>query len=214
MDRSKIKLTALLLVIVLPITLATVTFMYREGKGFGSTTNKGRLISPVMDITEFGMRNAEGAAMFQVFEEMVEGVDPSDYKVRPWLLVYIGTEVCDDDCVERLYFLRQLHTRLGADSSRLQRYYLKAGEGDLTLNSNTETLFATDFPEMVVAGTDETALRAKLARTHGEEEDPVAAHYIYVVDPVGNVMLYFTPENGPEQILDDVENLLDRSSLG
>jgi hypothetical protein len=34
------------------------------------------------------------------------------------------------------------------------------------------------------------------------------------VDPLGNVMLYFTPGNTPEEILSDLDTLLDSSSLG
>jgi hypothetical protein len=44
--------------------------------------------------------------------------------------------------------------------------------------------------------------------------NPANLHYIYVVDPLGNVMMYFTPENTPEEMLDDIDNLLDRSSVG
>lgn len=214
MDSSKIKLSALLLAILLPIGLATVSFILHDGGSIGSTTNKGRLIMPVLDITDFGMVDENGGPLYQTFEEMVEGVDPADYEAQPWKLIFIGRDSCDEACAERLYYLRQMHVRLGPEASRVERLYLLAGDGDYTLDAIADALLARDFPEMKVVAADEAQLREALARTHGEEEDPIEEHFIYMVDPVGNSMLYFTPDNGPEEILQDVEKLLDQSSLG
>ena len=214
MDRNKLKLLALMLVIVLPVSLATFSFMKSQSAGVVSTSNKGELISPVLDVTELGMLDPEGRPLFQPFEETVAGVDPADYQPRPWLLVYLGDSHCDEVCVERLYFLRQLHRRLGAEARRVSRYYLNVGEGAAPLSETTLDYINTQQPDMVVANAEEGSLRENLRRTHGEDEDPVSEHYIYVVDPVGNVMLYFTPDNDAADILSDIDKLLDRSSLG
>ena len=212
MTSDKIKLTLLLLMTAVPILLATWMFSLREGTGVSATTNKGELIVPVLDITELDLRDASGELVFRTFEEEVAGIDPGEYRPRPWLLVYLGGASCDAACEERLHFLRQLHLRLGADAARLQRWYLNTG--DAPLAERTRELFAERFPGLETARGDAAVIRANLARTLSQGEDPIRDHYIYVSDPVGNVMLYFTPENSPEDILEDLEQLLDASSLG
>ena len=215
MQADKIKLTLLLLMTAVPIVLATVLFKLSDGAG--ATSNKGTLIVPVLDVTELDMRSASGEPLFRTFEEEVAGVSPRDYVPRPWMLVYLGAAACDAACEERLFFLRQAHRRLGAEAARVKRYYLAAtldGEGEASLDPAARALFAENFPDMEVAFADPSVLRANLAGTAREGGDPVAEHYVYVVDPVGNVMLYFTPDNTPEDILEDIDKLLERSSLG
>ena len=73
--------------------------------------------------------------------------------------------------------------------------------------------FAAQQPDMRIVRGNSATLDAQLAPT-AAGRDPVAEHFIYVADPVGNIMLYFTPENSLEDILDDIDKLLDQSSLG
>lgn len=216
MKSDKIKLALLLFITVLPLGLATWMFQRYEQQGGLGTTNKGELILPPLDITALGMRGAEGEALFRSFEEEVAGIPPEDYRPRPWMLVYLGGPACGRDCEERLYYLRQVHRRLSAEAPRVRRWYLSVvDEGaQAGLEEATRELFAREFPDMGIAYGDAAVLRGNLAGTHEPGQDPIGSHYIYVVDPVGNVMLYFTPDNTPEQILDDIDKLLERSSLG
>lgn len=214
MDTSKFKLTFLLLIAVLPVSLATWFFGVREVEGVRSTTNRGELIIPVMDITEFDLRDENNVILFESFEVLVEHIDEDNYDPKPWMLIYLGTETCESICDERLYFLRQMHRRLNAESSRVLRYYVNVNENNKPIDEQTEVMFAEAFPEMKLAQSKKSALLNALARTVPEGLDPVSSHYIYVVDPLGNVMLYFTPENTVEEILKDIDKLLDQSSLG
>lgn len=210
MNKSQIKLAAILFGIFFPVLASTVFFMMKNGTGFGGTTNKGYLISPVLDVTTFGLIDSEGMPAYLPFDEYVAGVDPDEYIPRPWGVVYLGGSRCDEACVERITLLRQLHMRLGPEAARVQRWYLNT---DNELEPATAALLAADFPQMVVV-TTAAELQSILAVTSVKGQDPVTSHYIYVVDPVGNVMLYFTPENTPEEILSDLDKLLDQSSLG
>jgi hypothetical protein len=214
MDKNKLKLTFLLLIAVVPISLATWYFNTREYQGSVATGNKGVLVIPVLDVTTLDLRNGLGEPAYLSFEELTAGVSPEDYKPRPWQLLYLGAPECDDSCVERLYFLRQLHVRLSREFDRVQRVYVQASDASGPLPDATATLMAEQQPDMKVVYAGASALRTRLQATVPANADPVTEHYIYVVDPVGNVMLYFTPENTPEDILSDLDTLLDNSSLG
>ncbi|MGV3592049.1 MAG: SCO family protein [Gammaproteobacteria bacterium] len=214
MDKNKAKLTFLLLIAALPIGSATWYFGMRENSGLMSTTNKGELVIPVVDVTTLDLRNGAGEPAYLSFDELVAGVDPEDYEPRPWQLLYLGAPECDDTCVERLYFLRQLHVRLGKEFDRVQRVYVQASDTSGPLPAATAAFIAEQQPDMRIVYANAAALREKLRATVASGADPLTQHYIYVVDPVGNVMLYFTPENTPDEILSDLDKLLDNSSLG
>lgn len=214
MDKNKAKLTFLLLAAALPISSASWYFSKHEYKGLMATKNKGELVIPVVDVTTLDLRNGAGGPAYVPFDELVDGIDPEDYKPRPWQLLYLGAPECDDTCVDRLYFLRQLHVRLGREFDRVQRVYVQASDAEGPLPAATATFMAEQQPDMRVVYANAAELRERLRATVVSGDDPLAQHYIYVVDPVGNVMLYFTPENTPEEILSDLDTLLDNSSLG
>lgn len=214
MDKNKAKLTFLLLIAALPIGSATWYFGSQEYRGLMATTNKGVLISPVVDVVKLDLRNGAGEPAYLPFEALVAGVSPDDYDPRPWQLLYLGAPECDDSCAERLYFLRQLHVRLGREFDRVQRVYVQASDAPGPLPEATAAFMAEQQPDMKVVYANASALLSQLSKTVPAGSDPLSQHYIYVVDPLGNVMLYFTPENTPEEILSDLDTLLDNSSLG
>jgi cytochrome oxidase Cu insertion factor (SCO1/SenC/PrrC family) len=214
MDSNKLKLTALLLMAALPIGLATWYFGAIVNQASFSTTNKGRLVQPVLDVTALQLRESSGAPAYLPFEELVAGISPEDYKPRPWQLLYLGAPECDALCVDRLYFLRQLHTRLGREADRVERVYVQVAAMPGPLPEATASILAEQHPDMKQLHAESSSLQQVLAPTVPAGEDAIGNHYIYVVDPVGNVMLYFTPDNTPEEILSDLDKLLDQSSLG
>ena len=214
-DRAnRIKLFCILTAVIVPITLSTWYFGEAVQNGVTATSNKGELVIPVLDLAELPLVDADNAPAYQSFEEMTNGVNPDDYVPRPWQLIYIGGATCDAVCEERLYFLRQLHTRLGAEARRIQGVYVQADAGARELTGALAELMEREQSGMRVLYADPTALRSALARTNREGEDALDEHYVYVADPVGNIMLFFAPENTPEEILSDLKKLLDQSSLG
>ena len=214
MDRNKLKLTFLLLIAVVPISLATWVFDISEFRGVSATTNNGVLVVPVLDVVALDLRDAAGAPSYLPFDELVKDVTPEDYEPRPWQLLYLGATRCDAACEERLYFLRQLHTRLGRESDRVERVYVQVSDTAQQMPDATAQMLAQQQADMKVSFATSSGLQRQLAPTVPAGADPVSEHYIYVVDPVGNVMMYFTPGNTTEEIFKDLDKLLDRSSLG
>lgn len=212
--RSKLKLAALLLMVVVPITLASFAFRSAmEGGGLFGSANHGNLILPPLDITALDMRDeVSGAPLFRPFEEVVAELgSPDDYVPRPWMMVFATTEACDAACEDRIFYLRQLHTRLGRERERVQRYYLHAR--DVPLAEATRAHLAQEHPDMALA----TASAATLARQLNEGGvalDLQADSYVFLVDPLGNVMMYYDSTHTTQQIMDDIQHLLKYSSLG
>jgi cytochrome oxidase Cu insertion factor (SCO1/SenC/PrrC family) len=212
MDRSKLKLSLILLMVTVPISLATLVYHFSFNTGSLGTTSRGTLVVPVIDITELQLQDADDQPAYLGFEELTAGVTPKQYKPRPWQLLYFGGENCDASCQQRLYFLRQLHVRLGGDSSRVKRAYVLTGSGAAQVDAATMTYLQDQQADMRILHGNLATMANVLHRS--STSDPISGHYIYLMDPVGNLMLYFTPDEDAEDILKDLKKLLDASSLG
>ncbi|MES2604536.1 MAG: hypothetical protein V4603_06330 [Pseudomonadota bacterium] len=212
MNTNKLKLSLILLMITVPISLATMVYHFSGTDADFGSTSRGTLVLPVIDITELKLLDAEGKPAYLSFEELTANVSPDDYDPRPWQLLYLGSENCDAVCQERLYFVRQLHIRLSGEAKRVQRAYVVVG-GE-AVDAATLAYLQQEQADMRILHVDPATLAAALQRSVEPGVDPAASHYIYVMDPVGNIMLYFTPVNDAEAILKDVDKLLDQSSLG
>lgn len=214
LTRSKLKLAFLLLITFVPITMATFAFRNAtESGGFGGgTVNKGNFILPPADITDLGMSDADGAPMFTSFEEFVATLESEeDYEAQPWLMVYVNAGACDAACEERVYYLRQLHIVLGKNVERVRRYYLHADAAPIA--QQTADHFREEFPSMGIAYSSAQQLQQNLA-ARGVEIDLATEDYVFFVDPVGNVMMYYDSSHTTEDIKTDMDRLLRHSSLG
>lgn len=211
---SKLKLAFLLLIAFVPITMATFAFRAAtESGGFGGgTVNKGNFILPPADITDLGMSDADGAPMFSSFEEFVTTLESDeDYEAQPWLMVYVNAGACDAACEERVFYLRQLHIVLGKNVERVRRYYLHADTAPIA--QQTAAHFRAEYPSMGIAYSSAQQLQQNLA-TKGVDIDLATDDYVFFVDPVGNVMMYYDGSHTTEDIKTDLDRLLRHSSLG
>jgi len=211
--KNKLKLTFLLLITALPVTLATVSFQSAFENGeVAATTNNGHLINPPADISALDMRDGDGNPVFISFEEEIATLDATEeYEIKPWLMVFVTAQQCDDMCKDRVHYLQQLHIALGKNIQRVRRYYLNAaGE---SLDTETARLFREDFPSMGIAYGDASKLESNMSQV-GVNLSLSDQNYVLLIDPVGNVMMYYTEEQSAEEIMADLETLLKYSSLG
>jgi hypothetical protein len=210
--KSKLKLTFLLLITALPVTVATFSFKSAlESGSFGGSTNNGNLILPPADITAMDMRDESGDPQFKTFEELIAGIDADEYQTQPWLMVYVTASNCEVNCLERIHYLQQLHTRLGKHRPRVRRYFLHTA--DQPIEQQNKELFRETYPSMGIAYGDRERITQNLADA-GVVLDLDNTSYVFLVDPVGNVMMYYTDQHGHEEIKFDLDRLLKYSALG
>lgn len=210
--RTRIKAAALILMFVIPITLATWVFQQAVDSGLLlGTTNNGTLINPPLDITALDMRDEQGNLQFRSFEERIQEIDAEDYVPEPWLMVIVSARPCESDCLDRVRGLRQLHITLGGDMPRVRRYFHHVQSAPLP--DELRARFRADFPSMGLSFGDSQRIEASLSNA-GVPLDLQEDLYLFVVDPVGNVMMYYDSSHGLEDIQEDLERLLEFSSLG
>ena len=155
------------------------------------TTNHGELIEPLRPLPDVTLQDAAGTATHQIFSGR-------------WTLVYVGDGACDADCRATLFFMRQTRLSLNNEMTRVQRVLLaSAACCDLAyLASNHPGLLALDASGAVA--------QPLLAQFPADGR----AQALYVVDPLGNLMMRYDARLPPRGLLEDLKRLLQLSHIG
>lgn len=121
-----------------------------------------------------------------------------------WTLVYIGDGSCDASCRGTLYVMRQTRLALGTDETRLGRVFLA-----------TANCCATDYLAREHAGISVfDATGAAGAPLLGLFPPGDEAHTLFIVDPLGNLMMRYDVRRNPRGLLVDLKRLLELSQIG
>jgi len=193
---------ALVLLGLLFMTPAFVAWVMHNSSEQGwrpqGTTNRGMLVHPARPL-------ALPEAM------MVAGQSANDFLQGRWTLLYIGDADCDAVCNENLYKMRQIRTAQNENMRRIQQLYLVRDEA---LPAPLTALLASDYKDTAVTlmTTDQVQQIAPYFLIDGVSMQ--AAERVYIIDPLGNLMMYYPPDADPGGMLKDLKKLLKYSKIG
>lgn len=125
---------------------------------------------------------------------------------RHWTLVTVATEGCAAACRENLHTTRQVRLALGKDATRVQRGLLLAVAVD-----DPEFYAAGQHPLLVVLPLPEENRAAVLEQF---AVPGTSGNYLLLVDPLGNVMMWYPADVAPDALNDDLKRLLKYSQIG
>ena len=179
---SKPAQTLWLLAVVFVLPFVVGTGLFWSGWRPAKFVNHGELLQPPRLMPESGLSHADGRPM------------PTSELLGKWLLVMPADQTCDGTCQHNLQQMRQVHIALNKEQSRLQRVFISSSASDPALAKMQQ-----DFPDMVVASTANMAWRSA---------PDVSGQTIYVVDPLGNIMMRYTDPADMRGVLKDLERLL------
>jgi hypothetical protein len=121
-----------------------------------------------------------------------------------WSLVYVGDGACATECRQTLMVMRQTRLGLNNDMTRVARVFLA------TADCCARDFLAQQHPGLEVldaTGADGAAL-ARQFPLEGR------AYSLYLVDPLGNLMMSYDARQNPHGLLDDLKKLLRLSQIG
>ena len=119
-----------------------------------------------------------------------------------WALVTVDAGGCDANCDRKLLYLRQLRLTQGKNMDRVERVWLIA-DG------------AAPRAEAAAAYQGTWLVRATAAELLGAfPATGAASDHIYLVDPLGNLMLRFPRNPEPRLMMKDLARLLKASRIG
>lgn len=113
---------------------------------------------------------------------------------KVWRVVFVDEGFCDAACEKMHYQLKQVQKALGKDHSRV-RIVLMGGKEECL--KQLQTQFA-QRPHSDIASSNVTTI----------------ANKIYLIDPLGNLFMYYSSTANPMHILKDLKKVLGVSQIG
>jgi hypothetical protein len=188
-SRNRRPLLGLLALFAAPLA---VSFWLYYGTGWRptTTTNQGELISPAVALPVVPRPPATGPG---------HGDTAGSLFNSRWSLVVLAPAACAAECQQALIYTRQTALSLGRLSARLQRVLLAPG------NCCDSMEFARLHPDLIRV--DGSALLGTFPADDRE-------HMVFVVDPLGNLMMRYDIRRDPKGLREDLKHLLDLSQIG
>ena len=158
-----------------------------------SRTNYGTLIDPsAHPIPALGTKGLDGSSI---------GLDA--YKGK-WIMLQVDQADCNAYCQKKLYEMRQLRLTQGKERDRVERVWL------ITDDTPLETMLIREYDGTHMLRVKPEAVNAWLPVEAGTS----TADHIYMIDPLGNLMMRFPKDADPNKIKKDISKLLRASSIG
>jgi len=188
--RGKWKMYLVLAICASPLILSYLTYYVIQPVG---RTNYGTLLDPrLYPIPSLGSVLQGG-----------ENQELSAYKGK-WIMLQVSSSDCQTACQNTLLNMRQLRLMQGKDMDRIERVVL------ITDQNPMQTMLLREYD-----GTH--FLRADAKAVHGwlpTEEGGSVQDRIYLMDPLGNLMMRYSVDADPNKIKKDISKLLKASSIG
>ena len=171
---------------------------------FLSHVNHGELIQPPRPLPRIELpRIALGSDPAGHTTRELAAPDPTLFRGQ-WTLVYVGDGSCDASCRGTLYVMRQTRLALGTDMTRLARVFV------VTANCCAKDYLAREHAGITVLDAASAAGAPLLSRFPAQDR----AHTLFVVDPLGNLMMRYDVRREPRGLLVDLRRLLELSQIG
>lgn len=118
-----------------------------------------------------------------------------------WTLLYKTDGDCDETCRKALIDIRQIRLATGREIDRIERYLISP-------NADANDLLK-QHPGLIINNQlGETGIRMAAAL------DALSDRQIYIIDPLGNVILQYPTEPDRKEFLGDLKKLLKLSKIG
>ncbi len=191
MDESRRRGRQVLMLIgalfLVPLAISFALY-YGQWRPSGSSS-KGELITPARPLDAAGLKQADGQPA------------PDKVLTGKWSLIYIGDGACDAACRTALVLGRQTRLALNNEMQRVQRVFLA------TEHCCDTQYIAAEQPGLMAL--DASAAPKLLAQFPADR-----AHSLFIVDPLGNLMMRHDAAQTTEDLLNDLKKLLRLSHIG
>ncbi len=183
---GRIKMLLVLLVCAAPIIASYVSYYFLRPDG---RTNYGVLLEvKPLSTAPLALLDGKPFAM-------------SEFKGK-WVLVTVDGGACSEACIKKLYAMRQVRLAAGKEKDRVERAWLVNDSAALS----TMTMREYDGTRMLRA--EGAAVLKELPALQRLED------HIYLIDPLGNLVLRFPRDADPARMKKDLDRLLKYSRIG
>ncbi len=184
------KLLAVLAVCAAPLIASYFTYFVIKPTG---RTNYGDILDPrLYPIPALGSTSLDGKAL---------GLDA--YKGK-WIMLQIGGGDCQQACKKQLFAMRQLRLMQGKEMERIERVWL------ITDATPLDTVLMREYDGTRMLRASKEAVAKWLPVEQGGRADD----HMYLIDPLGNLMMRFPKDADPSKVKKDIAKVLKASAIG
>ena len=184
-----------LLIFLTPIVVITVsTIWYYSGYGPEERVNYGLLLANPIDIGDLDLE----------LDYQYLDVDSME---RKWMLVHFINDTCLESCADLIYVTRQVNVLLARQQTRVKRYIA----APIEIKSSLENFFST-YQDLNYIEVKNESLIIKAFEPN--KIDPFDQPNMFVIDPIGNIILHYSGEVDGKKLLTDLKKLLGASKIG
>ena len=121
-----------------------------------------------------------------------------------WILMQSGSGDCAAVCQRQLLEMRQLRLMQGKEMERVERVWL------ITDQQLIDTVLMREYDGTTMLRVNPALLKAWLP----VEAGTTAADHLYLIDPLGHLMMRFPKDADPNKVKKDLAKLLKASAIG
>ena len=182
-------LLILAVVFLLPFTMAALLHLLDlkpSGKSYGD------LIQPPKSLQFPVLKDVQGKSF------------KSQQWLKKWSVVMVDSTGCAAPCQAKVQLLKQVHTSLNKEIKRVQRVLLVPNG----IQGETMNELQKKYPELIIlAGADAETVKFVA-------EFNVTGGMVYLIDPLGNLMMSYSEKMDPKGLRSDLTRLLKNSWAG
>jgi len=189
-NKGRWKLFAVLLVCAFPLIASYFTYYVIKPEG---RTNYGDLLDPrLYPMPPLQVTALDGKTF------------PFESLKGKWVMLQVNASDCRDACRKKLLDMRQLRLMQGKNMDRIERVWLIIDENPI------ETVLMREYDGTQMLRIKPETLKGWLPTA----QNTTVADHLYLIDPLGNLMMRFPKEADPNKIKKDLTKLLKASSIG
>ncbi|TCS40999.1 hypothetical protein [Reinekea marinisedimentorum] len=167
------------------LVMASATWLYASGAYRpNEQSNHGTLLQPVLSATDLTLPEVT------ISEN------------RQWQLVQFSPR-CEQNCYDRLIEQRQIHKAMGKLAPRIDRVLITTSQTEVDTG---------ELPNLNIIQRNQPVLSAAL--TDQVPAEDLNRHPVFVIDPFGNLVMYFLPDHDYRAQMSDLKKLLKLSTIG
>ncbi|MBP6019390.1 MAG: hypothetical protein KA735_07855 [Burkholderiaceae bacterium] len=201
-QRSRLPLVLIVLICLAPVLFALLAY-YVPSLGLrpDNTNNYGTLVDPQRPVP------APQALSLTTLEGQPFDLASLHGK---WILISADQAACPESCVKKLFILRNSHASQGKNVERLSRVWFITDADSVPDEQILEAYKGTNMLRV-----DPAQLVAWLApQASPDQIDAALKAPMWIVDPLGNLMMQFPADADPISVRNDITKLLKNSQIG
>lgn len=180
---------------VLPLVLAWLMFNGTLSFELGETSNQGVLLEPPVPLDWSG---AEARSQSKTLS--LNG---------SWVILYPLEQTCSETCEDLLIGLRQMHIASGRDRNRIVIALLLEADYSESFSAELDEI----YQHFSILTSQNTLFTSSIKNAISQSRQSGSTDKIFLVDPLGNIMMSYNGADSPSRLSHDLKRLLKWSKL-